>query len=326
MGSVMMTPASLNGRRFPRKVCILDTDLGRDIDDAWALAFLLKLPELDLRLVTTSTGDTIERAAIARRLLLAAGRDDVAVAAGKAVACGNDVLQHELVSDREREQEYPDAAAAVARLVLARAPEPTTVIGIAPLSNLAELAVRHPRATGWIDLVLMAGSLGLDGGDRVPEWNIKCDIPAAQKVFSADWRSVTVTTLDSCGKVCLTGNYLRKLERHPGLLERELGRHYRAWLHAYGWNDGGNLGTSGIPERQTSTLYDTVAVHLAAGGKYLHLETKKLAIDGQGRMAENAENGIAASVATKWLDLEGYRRYLSEVILTAPTGKGGGAR
>ena len=35
---------------------ILDTDIGHDVDDVWALAFLLKCPELDIKLITTSTG------------------------------------------------------------------------------------------------------------------------------------------------------------------------------------------------------------------------------------------------------------------------------
>ena len=37
---------------------VLDTDIGGDIDDTWALAMLLGCPELDLRLVVSATGDT----------------------------------------------------------------------------------------------------------------------------------------------------------------------------------------------------------------------------------------------------------------------------
>ena len=37
---------------------ILDTDIGSDIDDTWALALLLNSPELDLKLLTTATFDT----------------------------------------------------------------------------------------------------------------------------------------------------------------------------------------------------------------------------------------------------------------------------
>jgi inosine-uridine nucleoside N-ribohydrolase len=34
---------------------ILDTDIGGDIDDAWALALILKSPELDLKMLVTDT-------------------------------------------------------------------------------------------------------------------------------------------------------------------------------------------------------------------------------------------------------------------------------
>ncbi len=37
---------------------ILDTDIGGDIDDTWALAMLLKSPEVDLKLVVTDYGNT----------------------------------------------------------------------------------------------------------------------------------------------------------------------------------------------------------------------------------------------------------------------------
>jgi len=62
---------------------ILDTDIGTDVDDALALAFALRQPELDLAAVTTVSGDTVRRARIARNLLRLAGRDDIEVAAGE---------------------------------------------------------------------------------------------------------------------------------------------------------------------------------------------------------------------------------------------------
>ena len=36
-----------------KKICLLDTDIGDDIDDAFALALLLENPEIDLKAVTT---------------------------------------------------------------------------------------------------------------------------------------------------------------------------------------------------------------------------------------------------------------------------------
>src|SRR5947209_7540687 len=61
---------------------LLDTDIGDDIDDAFALALALASPEIDLRGVTTVAGDAYTRALLVCRLLHEVGRDDVPVASG----------------------------------------------------------------------------------------------------------------------------------------------------------------------------------------------------------------------------------------------------
>ncbi|MGA2258608.1 MAG: nucleoside hydrolase, partial [Thermoguttaceae bacterium] len=52
---------------------VLDTDIGDDIDDTWALALLLRSPELDVQLITTTCGKAEYRAKIIARLLTVAG-------------------------------------------------------------------------------------------------------------------------------------------------------------------------------------------------------------------------------------------------------------
>ena len=52
---------------------ILDTDIGTDIDDAFALALIINSPELELLGVTTVAGDTQARARLAAKLLWEAG-------------------------------------------------------------------------------------------------------------------------------------------------------------------------------------------------------------------------------------------------------------
>lgn len=61
---------------------ILDTDIGLDVDDVWALAFLLQCPELEIRLITTCTGVTTYRAALVAKILEVAGRTDIPVVLG----------------------------------------------------------------------------------------------------------------------------------------------------------------------------------------------------------------------------------------------------
>ena len=58
---------------------ILDTDIGDDLDDAWALATCIRHPALQLVGVTTVWSDTELRAAQARHLLELAGVSDVEV-------------------------------------------------------------------------------------------------------------------------------------------------------------------------------------------------------------------------------------------------------
>ena len=62
---------------------LLDTDIGSDIDDAWALGLLIASPDVELVGVTITDGDTAARAKLACKLLHVSGRDDVPVAVGR---------------------------------------------------------------------------------------------------------------------------------------------------------------------------------------------------------------------------------------------------
>jgi inosine-uridine nucleoside N-ribohydrolase len=61
---------------------ILDTDIGTDIDDAYALAMILRSP-IDLIGISTVSGDTLTRAKIAAGLLRIEGRQEVKLFAGQ---------------------------------------------------------------------------------------------------------------------------------------------------------------------------------------------------------------------------------------------------
>ena len=69
---------------------ILDTDIGDDIDDTWALAMLLGMPQLDLKLVVTDYGNTPERTRLVAKILQRAGRTDIPIGTG--VKTGDDPL------------------------------------------------------------------------------------------------------------------------------------------------------------------------------------------------------------------------------------------
>src|SRR5450755_563381 len=61
---------------------IIDTDIGTDIDDAFAIALALRSPELDIVGISTDSGDTEARAKILDRMLGEVGRQEIPVAVG----------------------------------------------------------------------------------------------------------------------------------------------------------------------------------------------------------------------------------------------------
>ena len=65
-----------------RQKIIIDTDIGDDIDDAFAVALALSSPEVEILGITTAWGDTQVRARIVDRLLCETGMDQIPIAAG----------------------------------------------------------------------------------------------------------------------------------------------------------------------------------------------------------------------------------------------------
>src|SRR5438876_7554114 len=98
---------------LPEKV-ILDTDIGDDIDDAFALALALRSPELQIIGVTTTFGDTETRAKLVDRFLAEVGRPDIPVAAGTpTVGKGTFTQRRYAEGGHYAKPSHPDAVAFV---------------------------------------------------------------------------------------------------------------------------------------------------------------------------------------------------------------------
>src|SRR5665213_2805743 len=119
----------------PQKV-ILDTDIGDDIDDAYALGLVLSSPELKLLGVTTAWGDTALRARLVRGILCATGEQTIPVVAGIPTKSSSRFSQASWAS------RFPPVAApdtdgvAWMAKTIRQNPGQITLIAIAPLSNV----------------------------------------------------------------------------------------------------------------------------------------------------------------------------------------------
>jgi purine nucleosidase len=175
----------------PEKV-IIDTDIGDDIDDAFAIALALKSPELEILGISTTFGDTEARAKIVDRLLGEAGRSDIPVLAGTPTKTTNVMNQKRYGEGGHfAKTSHPDAAGFILDQIR-RYPGQITLIAIGPLMNVGALIDKDP--TTFLKLkrvVMMGGSIECGYGElwfcpqRGPdaEWNIINDIPSAKKLF-----------------------------------------------------------------------------------------------------------------------------------------------
>lgn len=80
----LLCPVLVGAR--PEKV-LLDADIGTDVDDALALVFATRSPEIELVSVTTCGGKPEVRARLARKLLALSGNPNTPVAAGLGSSC-----------------------------------------------------------------------------------------------------------------------------------------------------------------------------------------------------------------------------------------------
>lgn len=267
---------------------IFDTDIGTDVDDAFALALLLASPELDLRGVTTVGTEPNTRALMVCRFLSAVGRREVPVAAGATPQTGEEIekqgqyARHDGIRLNRTSKPIEETAVEFLYRQLKASPNELTLLAIGPLTNLARLLREHPDCKPWIKrIVLMGGSVRLGYNAKSPpepEWNIKCDIAAAQLVFRSGVPLV-VAPLDATTMLKLEDAPRRRLFEAETPLIAQVRELYRLW--------------KGNPP----VLFDPVAVQLCFDERFCTMENLRLEVDDKG-MTRTVKGDANARVAT----------------------------
>jgi inosine-uridine nucleoside N-ribohydrolase len=287
----------LNARPVP---VIFDTDIGDDIDDTWALGLLLKSPELDLKLAIGDQGKTQYRAKLIAKMLERAGRSDVPVGIGIGNA-GGVGGQAAWVQDYDLAR-YPgqiltNGVQAIIDTIL-QSPEPITLICVGPLPNIAEALRREPRIAERARFIGMHGSvrLGYNGNPpRSAEYNVVANAPACQAAFTAAW-PMTITPLDTCGRVQLFGGKYARISSSPDRITADIITNYRLW------RGGGG-------ETSSSVLFDTVAVYLAISQDLCGMENLAIRVTSDGYTVIDPQ-GKPMDVATSWKNLAAFEDWL----------------
>ena len=255
------------------QLIILDTDIGDDIDDAFALALILRSPELHLLGIETAFADTELRARLVDRYLAAVGRTDIPVLAG--VATTPRPMSQAPYARQSPERKHGDAV----QFLLAQIrqhPGQITLIAIGPLFNIQAAIAQDPATFRQLKRVVLMGGSVYRGYDNrkagnahtppSPEWNILCD-PAGAKALFASGVPVYVMPLDST-QIRLELPALGQVLAHGSPLTDQLTLLYHQWTGATEWH--------------WPTLYDPVAVTYAFRPDLCPAKPLRLEVDDKG--------------------------------------------
>ena len=298
----------LSSKKIP---VILDTDIGEDIDDTWALGFLLKSPEFDVKLITTATDDTTIKAKIIAKFLEIAGRSDIPIGIGPAENSKKG-KQYSWIKDYKL-SEYSGSIHENGMEVLCStimdSSDPVTLIAIGPLGTVAGALKLNPNITGNARFVGMHGSIriGYQGVPFVyPEYNVKHDIQSCRDVFHAPWEK-TITPLDTCGNIVLSGEHFERIMNCDNTIVNLIKENFEIW--AKEWAKERNLTKLITEDKKTTILFDTVAIYLAFSEELLNIEELKIKVTENG-ITKLSEEGNNIRCATSWKDVQAFKDLL----------------
>lgn len=205
---------------------LLDTDIGSDIDDAVALAYLLANPQANLLGITTVTGEAQKRAALAEHLVglvpqnipvLAGYEMPQQIASRQPVAQQARKLDPKLLGALPKAHDPEQAIDFMASTILAH-PYEVTLLAVGPFTNVARLLVREPGISRLLkEIVIMGGKYSDYPTPWGPtEWNAIVDPHATHQLFNLVECPMRAFGLDITWQLSMTPREVRaQFKQHP---------------------------------------------------------------------------------------------------------------
>lgn len=286
----------------------LDTDLGGDIDDICALAFLLRLLNVNLTGITV-VGDTDgRRTGYVRYVLNLEERNDIPVAAGADTSQG--FYRSELGLPQESRYwpkpitPSPNPVEEAIHLLRKSIEQGATIIGIGPYTNLFLLDKQYPGTLEQARLFLMGGYVhpvrpGFPDWKNEFDFNVQIDVKSAKHVLENS--SPTLVSLSVTAETALRRSHLDKL-RTAGALGQLLARQAEAFAVDAEMETKYGKTCEGLPADIINFQHDSLTCAIALGWtEGVEIEEVPLIIEEKdGWLHERIDNtGVPIKVVTK---------------------------
>ena len=250
-----------------KRKLLIDTDIGDDTDDAFALYMAMRL-DYEIVGITTCFLHAEKRARLARKLLKTFGNgyEKVPVYAGHSTPIDErreDYPMCQYTPDLECTEYRPDGLdpdEAVDFIIdcCKKYGEELSVVAIGPFTNIAKALEKDPHVFDQIgQFVIMGGAYFKQYAD----WNVICDVPAADMMFRSV-PNIHAIGADVTHKTWLSDSDRQKIVDYKGddATARLVGELYQSWWLAHG-------------KSARTALHDPLAIYYAENPDIC--ETKK---------------------------------------------------
>ncbi|MDY6788664.1 MAG: nucleoside hydrolase [Candidatus Nanohaloarchaea archaeon] len=255
---------------------ILDTDIGGDPDDIFALLLALNSPENKLDLVITSNEHRGHRASFAEEI---AGELGFSLEVVPGMELGRE--EYCLVCDVADEKVGSDMLERIAGVVEEQ--ERTKYVTIGPQTNLARFIGKYPELASDLHVSCMGGYIDRERSD----YNIRADLESAKAVFNseADTEYVTadVTNAEPL-KIGRENDLYRHLISSSETLESLLEYNAEAFKKSMGH------------KKFYTYMHDPLTVSAALGKEFVSFDEENIQLDSKGSM-QISESGTPTRIA-----------------------------
>lgn len=251
---------------------ILDTDIGYDPDDLFALLLLLNSPELEIDLIVT--GDEVggKRAAFTRKVLDQYGRRDLRVVQGEDLGNHNFVVD-ELIQGFEYS---PNTMYLDAMKDVFDSSDRVVYINIQGFTHLANLIQRFPECREKLVVSQMGGAVNYSRRPGWVEHNVKIDKEAARYVLTSNVDISLVMTQTTFNPVYMVGDQhdlYQKLKSSDKPVHQILVRHIELFHEA---------------KKFWSYMHDPLTAAVALGKDFVEFYESAISMDENGNLYESS--------------------------------------
>lgn len=293
---------------------LLDTDIGDDIDDAFALALAYYHPSIDLVGVTTVFRNTDARSKQVLAFMESVGEDNVPVRSGIGTPIKEKIHYFSKENPKETTQ-YPcqysddyrhyqvekESAIDFIYGMASKYQGELVLAPIGPLTNIAMAIKKYPDIKNKIQKIVLMGGWFTN---EVAEWNILCDPESADIVFSSGIEIYAVG-LDVTLQCPFEKELLTKLSNKKAPFQVLLMEWFVKWQTFF--------------EAEKSVMHDPLALATLVDDGVCKFEKKYVKVDlelqrGVTKIVPQNQGGSLVNVATS-VDKNVFYKHFEEVIL-----------